>query len=53
MICLDEIVGYMTENATWHLMDFLLNARHNITPNHLNPHMIGVEMMSFVFWRKT
>lgn len=49
MICLDEIVGYMTENATWHLMDFLLNAKLNRTPTHLNPHMIGVEMMSFVF----
>ena len=52
MICLDEIVGYMTENATWHLMDFLLNARHNITPNHLNPHMIGVENDEFCFLEK-
>ena len=52
MICLDEIVGYMTENATWHLMDFLLNARQNITPNHLNPHMIGVENDEFCFLEK-
>ena len=52
MICLDEIVGYMTENATWHLMDFLLNAKLNITPNHLNPHMIGVENDEFCFLEK-
>ena len=52
MICLDEIVGYMTENATWHMMDFLLNAKLNRTPTHLNPHMIGLENDEFCFLEK-
>ena len=52
MICLDEIVGYMTENATWHMMDFLLNAKLNRTPTHLNPHIIGLENDEFCFLEK-
>lgn len=52
MICLDEIVGYMTENSIWHLMDFLLRARFDKTPAHLNPYMIGVDYDEFCFLEK-
>lgn len=52
MICLDEIVGYMTENSIWHLMDFLLRARFDKTPAHLNPYMIGVDHDEFCFLEK-
>lgn len=52
MICLDEIVGYMTENSIWHLMDFLLRARFDKTPAHLNPYMIGVDNDEFCFLEK-
>lgn len=49
MICLDEIVGYMTEDATWHLMDFLLKTRLDSALTHLNTQMIGIDNEEFCF----
>lgn len=42
MICLTEIAGYMTEEATWELLDFLSKKEGNGVLQRMSPRDVGI-----------